>query len=204
LPWSEKRGADDKTLLDTSNFEGQDIVLTAKMDGENTTLYSDGLHARSLDSGHHPSREWVKGLWGRMGYMIPEGMRVCGESLYARHTVPYSNLRDFFYVHSIWEEEQCLSWDETEEWAELLGLQLVPVIWKGKWDEEKVRATPTGEVEGDPCEGYVVRLSRRFFLEDFSKSVAKFVRADFQIPGEHWMFQKITPNEIRTHSNDPN
>lgn len=36
------------------------VVITEKMDGENTTLYRDGLHARSLDSRHHPSRNWVK------------------------------------------------------------------------------------------------------------------------------------------------
>jgi hypothetical protein len=139
LPWSEKRGDDDKVLNDVSMFENKSVVVTAKMDGENTTLYNDGTHARSIDSSNHPSRDWVKGLQGRIGYQIPEGMRICGENLYARHTVAYENLRDYFMVFSIWEGDKCLSWKETVEWCELLDLQTVPVIWEGTWDEKAIR-----------------------------------------------------------------
>jgi hypothetical protein len=34
-------------------------------------------------------------------------------------------------VFSIWNEQNALSWDETVEWAELLGLFTVPVLWRG-------------------------------------------------------------------------
>ena len=73
-------------------FVGQEVVVTEKLDGENTTLYRRGLHARSLDPRPHPSRDWVKRLQGQIGHLIPEGWRVCGENLYARHSLGYDDL----------------------------------------------------------------------------------------------------------------
>ena len=63
IPSSPGATSDDKMLTASQYvefFQGRNIQITEKMDGENTTLYSDYLHARSLDSRHHPSRDWVK------------------------------------------------------------------------------------------------------------------------------------------------
>ena len=50
LPYSMSKTDDDKTLPDDSQFEDMNVVVTIKMDGENTTIYPDGyVHARSLD-----------------------------------------------------------------------------------------------------------------------------------------------------------
>lgn len=61
LPWSEKCTDDDKKLKDIQHFIGKEVVASIKMDGENTTMYDDKIHARSLNS-NHPSQDWVKGL----------------------------------------------------------------------------------------------------------------------------------------------
>jgi len=60
LPWSPGASDDDITQRSVSLFDGVDVVVTEKMDGENTSLYSDHSHARSLDSKHHSSRDWLK------------------------------------------------------------------------------------------------------------------------------------------------
>jgi hypothetical protein len=52
------------------------LPWTEKMDGENTTIATDYIHARSLDSRHHPSRSWVKNLHGIIAHDIPLGWRV--------------------------------------------------------------------------------------------------------------------------------
>ena len=49
LPWSPGATADDRVLDSVSHFYGREIVVTTKMDGECTTMYSDFLHARSID-----------------------------------------------------------------------------------------------------------------------------------------------------------
>ena len=74
LPWSPGATSDDVRVGDLSGLTGRDVVVTEKLDGENTTLYRDGLHARSLDSGHHPSRAWVKALHGRVAQGDPSGV----------------------------------------------------------------------------------------------------------------------------------
>ncbi|WP_327167462.1 RNA ligase family protein [Streptomyces subrutilus] len=112
LPWSPGAAADDVRATGLSGFAGREVVVTEKLDGENTTLYADGLHARSPDSAHRPSRAWVKELHGRIRAGIPEGWRVCGENLYARHSLAYEDLDGWFYGFSVWDrEDRCQGLD---------------------------------------------------------------------------------------------
>jgi len=71
FPWSPGLINDDKMLQDVNCFEGKIVIITEKMDGENTTMYHDYIHARSLDSRDHPSRSYVKGIWGNIKHEIP-------------------------------------------------------------------------------------------------------------------------------------
>ena len=129
VPWSPGNTKDDKIHQDISFFEGKEIVITEKMDGENTTMMNDCIHARSLDSVDHPSRHWIKALWGKMGYQIPDDWKVCGENLFATHSLHYKNLSTYFLVFSIWDEiDTCLSWDDTVTFSQYLGLEHVPVL----------------------------------------------------------------------------
>ena len=49
LPWSPGRTKDDRMLDDTKTFDGRSVVVTLKMDGENSTIYRDRIHARSIE-----------------------------------------------------------------------------------------------------------------------------------------------------------
>ena len=198
LPWSPGVTSDDRVMEDLAGFEGEEVAITAKMDGEQTTMYRNGFHARSLDTPSHPSRDWLWGLHRRMGHDIPEGWRVCGENLYAVHSIQYRNLPAHFLIFSIWNEKNvCLSWAETVEWINLLGLGQVPVLYQGPWDEERVKNCRRDTLNGDPCEGYVVRVARSFHYREFRDVVGKFVRADHVHTHGHWMRTAITLNELR-------
>ena len=59
LPFSQGLQRDDTRIQSLNSFEGREIVVTEKLDGENTSMYADHIHARSIDSRHHPSRDWV-------------------------------------------------------------------------------------------------------------------------------------------------
>ncbi|AWN24393.1 2'-5' RNA ligase [Deinococcus irradiatisoli] len=195
LPWSAGVGRDDALLGDTSRFEGLEVVVTEKLDGENTTLYRSGLHARSLDSRPHPSRDWVKGLQGHIGHQIPAGWRLCGENLYARHSLGYDDLESYFYLFSVWDDtNMALSWDDTLDWAAQLGVPTPRQLYRGVWDERRVRALPV-----DPAimEGYVVRTVQGFAYAEMQHHLAKYVRAGHVQTGSHWMHQALTPNRLR-------
>jgi hypothetical protein len=60
LPSSPGATSDDKIHKTIPYTDGDDVVISMKMDGENSTLYTDYYHARSIDSRHHPSRNWIK------------------------------------------------------------------------------------------------------------------------------------------------
>ena len=203
LPWSPGITDDDRALKDTSCFEGNEVVATLKMDGENTTMYPAYLHARSIHPNPHPSRDWVKNLHSKVCRDIPEGYRLCGENLYAKHSIAYQNLDSYFYLFSIWDKDHCLSWDSTQEWAELLGIPMVPVLYRGPWDEKKIRSLYSTHYQGNECEGYVVRVHHCFASRDFRKSVAKYVRKSHVQTHGHWMWSQLVLNELKKDVANP-
>lgn len=201
LPWSQGATSDDKVHSDVDSlFSGQRVVVTEKMDGENTTLYADGYsHARSTDSAHHPSRAWVKAqVAPRMVGNLPKGWRVCGENLYALHSIKYDKLSTYFLVFSVWDENnRCLSWEETVEWCALLGLETVPIVYKGVWDKKAIQEAWKGHSAfGGEGEGYVVRKASSFTYGDFAGSLAKYVRANHVQTDTHWMHTTVIPNQL--------
>lgn len=195
LPWSPGITDDDRVLDDLSAFVGQEVVVTAKMDGENTTLYRDYLHARSIEYERHESRSWIRALHARIGEDIPAGWRLCGENLYAKHAIKYEHLSDYFQLFSVWNEKNvCLSWDETCDWANLIaGVRLVPILYEGPWNEKLVRGLYTPTLGGDPCEGYVVRVKRELHYREFRRVVGKFVRPAHKAP-QDWLRRPVERN----------
>ncbi|MEU3774136.1 RNA ligase family protein [Streptomyces sp. NPDC032472] len=193
LPWSPGAAADDVRAGSLAGFAGREVVVTEKLDGENTTLYADGLHARSLDSGHHPSRAWVKGLQSRIGAGIPAGRRICGENLYARHSLPYEDLDSWFYGFSVWDGEECLDWDETVRYLHGLGIPVPRVLWRGVFDERALRRL---RLDTARQEGYVVRTTDGFARADFGRCVAKWVRSGHVQTDTHWMYAAVVPNGL--------
>ncbi len=198
MPWSENIHDDDRVIQSMSAFEGQRVILTRKMDGECTTMYQDHFHARSLDSLHHPSRNWAKNFWGQIQGDIPEYWRLCGENLYAEHSIHYEDLESYFLGFSMWDDRnECLSWDETMTWFDLLGVTPVEVVYDGIYDEKAIRDICLG-MDWARDEGFVLRTAAGFKYGEFRHRLAKFVRKDHvQTTKHHWAFQQVVPNQLR-------
>jgi hypothetical protein len=185
LPWSPGATDDDRIIKSADVFKDKEVVVTIKMDGENTTMYNDYIHARSLSDKKHWSKSWAKNFHGQIAHEIPEDMRLVVENLYAKHSILYHELESYVYGISIWQNLTCLSWDESCEWFGLFTIPVVPVIYRGIWDEKKIRSI---FLNYDLNEGYVVRLASSFHYKDFSRSAAKFVRKGHVTANEHWFF----------------
>lgn len=198
FPFSMSATADDKVLKSVDHFHGKEVVATMKMDGENTSLYRGGYHVRSLDSRHHPSRDWLKAFHNTFAHDIPEDWRVCGENLYARHSISYEELPSYFMGFSVWDETNtALSWDDSVEFMELLGVAPVQVLYRGPFDEALFRKMGK-DWDGTKNEGFVVRLADAIAYEDFATSVAKWVRPKHVTTDTHWMHAAIVSNGVRT------
>lgn len=204
FPWSPGIHSDDRVISSLDNFAGKRVIVTVKQDGENTTLYRDYIHARSLDSRNHPSRDWVKNFHANFAHEIPEGFRICGENLYAEHSIHYDDLESYFMGFSIWtERNECLSWDETLEWFSLLDITPVPVLYDGIYDEKLIRSIEKG-LNFERDEGFVLRLADGFKYGDFKISVAKFVRQNHVQTNKHWMQgQRVIPNGLKRKKPKP-
>lgn len=196
LPWSPGATSDDVRLADLAGLTGSEVVVTEKLDGENTTLYADGLHARSLDSAHHPSRGWVKALQGRIGPRIPAGRRICGENMFARHSIPYEDLASHFYGFSVWDEELCLGWDRTVDFLRDLGIPTPAVLWRGVFDVRAEKALRALKPDTERQEGYVVRPAESFPAAAFGRRVAKWVRPGHVTTDTHWMHAEVVENGL--------
>lgn len=197
-PWSPGLHKDDKMIPNMDSFVNKRVIVTEKMDGENTTMYQDYIHARSIDGRNHPSRDWVKNFWSSICHEIPIDWRICGENLYALHSISYNDLETYFYGFSIWDEfNMCLSWNETQDWFQLLGIKSVPVLYDGIYDERKIKSLYDDKKDYDNREGYVIRLADKFSYRDFKTSVVKYVRKDHIRTTKHWMQGKSETNKLK-------
>lgn len=179
LPWSKCIHSDDKVIKDMSFFSGKRVIVTEKMDGENTTMYRDYIHAISVDGVSHPSRDWVKNFWSTFAHEIPRGWRVAGENMYAVHSIEYSALESYFYGFSVWNDRnECLSWDETLEWFQLLGIKPAPVLYDGIYSQSDIEGLYDEKKDWARSEGYVLRVADQYSYADFKRCVAKYVRRD--------------------------
>lgn len=141
VPWSQGIHDDDRVIKSMKTFEGQRVIVTEKMDGENTTMYSDHIHARSINSGSHPTRNWAMNFWSKIASDIPEQWRVCAENLFAKHSIYYEGLPSYLLAFNIWDNENnCLSWDQSLEWFSLLGINHVPVLYDGIYNEKLIKS----------------------------------------------------------------
>ena len=196
LPSSAGATSDDKVLNTINHFIGKQVVITEKMDGENTTLYSDKYHARSIDSRYHTSRSWVAQFHSSIAHNIPTNWRVCGENVYAKHSLLYTNLPSYFLGFSIWDENNvCLDWNSTLEYFTMLGITPVNTLYSGVFDNAVVD-TLVSTIDTSITEGFVVRLAESFAYEDFKMSVGKWVRANHVQTDKHWRTSKIIENQL--------
>lgn len=199
LPYSPGIAKDDKKLQDGwfSNYIGEEIVITAKLDGENIHMTQKDCYARSDGA---PTRSpWSRNIWDpqyglywRIKQYIGDNETIFGENLYGEHSIHYNKLTDYFHLFAANDGVNWYSWDDVKMLADIMNIPHVPELWRGMiYKEEELRKlvekyVHESEWYGDIREGVVVRLAKSFPIEDFSKYVCKWVRPNHVTTSEHW------------------
>ncbi len=191
FPFSPGTTSDDRIASGWEDILLQELVMTEKLDGENTCLKSDGVYARSHAAPTvNPWAVKMRELWEQHKHSLGD-LEVFGENLYAIHSIEYERLESYLYIFGIRNGEEWLAWDEVEFYANLLELPTVPVIERGiftnKEIEEKISLKmAAGSQLGGECEGFVFRTAGGFSVDSFGQNVLKYVRKNHVKTDEHW------------------
>lgn len=194
LPWSPGSTNDDRISDNVKNLIGVDIVITEKLDGENTGMTEDGVYARSHAT--YTTSDWSKEVRRihdlKIKNQIGDDIFIFGENMEGIHSIEYQNLDSYFYIFGIRSSNIWISWDQVEEYSYLLVLPTVPVLFKGiVKSEDELKSIVDSLVKeksslGGNREGIVVRVADMFHNDDFKNNVMKWVRKDHVTTSEHW------------------
>ena len=209
LPWSDGGTGDDLRQTAASGFAGRDVAVSEKCDGQSASVYSDGFfHTRSVESRYHESQWPVRQAADLIvaTRALPDGWRIQLENCYAKHSIRYSQLPSYLFLIFVWDDQNtALDWQSTREWSrrlkEVAGLErleTVPELYVGEFDEKLIRERMYTEESrlGGRQEGYVIRLAESFSYENFSQSVAKWVRENHVQTSPDWRRSEVQVNGL--------
>src|SRR3954471_4547123 len=103
FPFSPGTTSDDRIAKRFDRLLQEPVMITEKLDGENTCLNQYGVFARSHAA---PTRNpWANYLWDRWNELRHQlgDLELFGESLYATHSIEYNHLEDYYYLFAIRE-----------------------------------------------------------------------------------------------------
>lgn len=210
LPFSLKLSKKSDRNFDIKNIEkyflNKEVIVTEKVDGGNESLLTDACLPRAMDDNSfmygHESRNWIKSFWNNIRNDIPEDLIISIENMFAQHTIHYNLLPSYAIGLGVWSKSKncLLSYDECLEWFQLLGITSAPLLYRGIYNEDKIKECFTGKskLASDSIqEGYVVRLAEEIPRTQFKMKVAKFVTTKFSITSEHWSKSQIILNKLK-------
>lgn len=185
--------SDDRIAKDFTNIIGKNIVITEKLDGENNSFTSEGVYARShTDFTISPWSAKVRQLHSTLKGTISEDLYIFGEAMSAIHSIEYQNLTSNFYMFGARYQGNWSCWEEVEDYAFLLDLPTVPVLFQGTIDSYKELKQLIEILVNQPSslggirEGVVARVARNFTDAEFAECVFKWVRKDHVTTTAHW------------------
>ncbi len=201
----------DKVMApkEAKQFLASSIVVEEKLDGANLGLSFDSSgQLRFQNRG-----QWLEGKltaqWERLRgwaaqhemalreHLPPEHI-LFGEWCYARHSIAYDSLPDWFVAFDVYDGRAQLFWSTARRNAFLLAAEIaaIPQLQRGRFDLADLRdlLNGTSAFGKSRREGIYLRREDR----DWLLARAKLVHSDFtQAIGEHWSRHLIVPNCVR-------
>lgn len=195
LPLSPGATSDDKIMDSLNGLRDRMLIITEKMDGENTTIHAGGSHARSPDSRYHPSRDWLKAFAAGISHRLSPGERIVGENVFARHSIAYDALPSYFLGFAWIVEGVVRSWSDTLDRFVALGVTPVPTLHHGPYRDGLFEQI-AGSLDAERQEGFVARVEDSFLETEMPSRMGKYVRAGHVQSDTHWMHAEVIPNKL--------
>lgn len=211
LLWMGRAAArGDKVLspAEAISFLAHPVIVEEKVDGANLGISFDAQgNLRAQNRGNFlepgapgqfaPIWPWLARRETPLFDALEDRYTLFGEWCYARHSIHYTRLPDFFLAFDILDRREQKFLSSGRRDAILLDLELiaVPKVGEGvfRLSELPDLIGPSGLYDG-PMEGIYLRQESPTWLS----GRAKIVRPEFvQQIGEHWSKQPLVPNTLR-------
>ena len=201
---------DDKILTPPQavEFLADQVIVEEKIDGANMglSLGPDGrVRAQSRGNYLAPGRShsqwnllwpWLAERRDRLEDGLQGGLMLFGEWCYARHTVPYDSLPDWFLGFDVFEISARRFWSVARRnvWLQERGLSSVPEVKRGKFRLNQIQPLITSSAVGNvPMEGIYLRRDSADWLQSRAKIVSAVFKQQIE---EHWTRSPVIPNHL--------
>jgi len=201
---------DDKILGpdQAAEFLSTEVIVEEKVDGANLglSLGPDGrIRAQSRGNYLAPGRShaqwnplwpWLAERRASLEDGLSGGLMLFGEWCYARHTVPYDALPDWFLGFDILDTNTGRFWSVSRRnaWLGERGVMPIPEVKRGRLQLKQVPgllgASGVGHV---PMEGIYLRREEAGWLSARTKVVSTAFKQQIE---EHWTRRAVTPNHL--------
>ena len=210
LAWlGEKPVRNDKVFSDEERnlfFNGR-IVIEEKVDGTNIGISLDEKGTLRVQSRGHfldrQSHKQFQALWPWLSQhqsdligALSDELILFGEWCYAKHSINYTRLPDWFLAFDVYEIKTGIFWNTKKRNSLMnsLGLSEVPFVRDGEFSFPEVLGfLQESSLTDGPLEGIYLRK------EDDEKIIAraKIVKPEFaENIGEHWSGKRLVRNQI--------
>lgn len=201
------RGDKVFTESERRDFLTHELVVEEKVDGANLGLsFGPTGEIRAQNRGAYLTTPYA-GQWKKLdGWLamrcdtlfdhLSDRYILFGEWCYARHSVYYNLLPDWFLAFDIFDkrEQRFLSIERRDAMVSTMALAKVPYLDKGHFTFSDLgRFLVRSKLADQPAEGIYLRCDRGDWLQER----AKLVRASFiQSQEQHWSDAGIRPNAV--------
>jgi ATP-dependent RNA circularization protein (DNA/RNA ligase family) len=188
-------------------FVNGEVTVEEKVDGTNIGLSLDDGGALRVQSrgaylarGAHPQFQplwpWLEIHRFALTEALRPGLMLFGEWCFARHSVRYNRLPDWFLGFDVYERAADRFWssERRDSWLRGVGLASIPRLAQKRLRIEQITGLiETSRVGEEPMEGIYLRRDQGDWLEQR----AKVVRAEFvQGIDAHWTEQPLEKNSL--------
>jgi hypothetical protein len=191
-----------------ADFLAAELIVEEKVDGANLgiSIGSNGrLRAQSRGNYLAPGKShaqwnplwpWLAQRRATLEEGLQPGLILFGEWCYARHSVPYDALPDWFLAFDIFEARTRRFWSVTRRNKWLLGRNIVPVaeLTRGKFQKNQIPSLlGPSQVGHVPMEGIYLRRETNGYLEGRAKVVSVAFKQQIE---EHWTRRALVQNHL--------
>ncbi|MFA5480114.1 MAG: RNA ligase family protein [Candidatus Muiribacteriota bacterium] len=199
----------DKVLSEAERlvFLRHEIVVEEKVDGANLGISFDsegnlflqnrGSHLKFPVTGQWKKLEqWLNPKIDALFESLTDRYILFGEWCYAKHSVYYNRLPDFFLGFDVYDKKvkKFFSTEKRDKFINKMGINRVPQIVTGNYSLSDIRQLlAQSKISDEPAEGLYLRINQG----DWLLKRTKLVRSSFiQSVEEHWSRSVIKPNQL--------